>query len=249
MTAPTTTDAWLARVATLVELCRRRWPQHGDDLDDVLHHATYLARDWQRGAPVVHDGIRSPSLEPTGHSVGGHSDPVYAAVEAMDDRQRGMGTLDGPWTLERRREAARSLVTTCLLTMARAETAEQAKRNITGALYNLRTALSRTHQAMGPEDVRARVKDNGANGCTQHARLRDHKDRPVIVDASHKAGGRSGWCRWCCDQRDAFHIARIPLPALEAHQRGSRITQQDMLRWIADDKAADRKGRKGRKAS
>jgi len=237
-------DPWLARLDTLTRACTARWPQHTADLQHVRDLAAQLTHDWHLADPVTHDGIRSPNLEPSGHSIGGHSDPTLTIV---------LG-LEPGWDAERAREAARSGVMRCLVTLSRQNDEHRARRNVQGAIDNLRTALGRTHLRMPSPGALAKMDGPPDRvPCLSCKRVTNHKGEPLYVDASHKAGGRNGLCQWCDGYKEAHH--RLPpVRTLERkHLNGETITVAKVERDLADERAAERKRnqrkRSGRKAS
>jgi hypothetical protein len=253
---PNPPDPWLAKVDTLTQVCAHLWPEHCDSLDHIRTLAAQLTHDWHLADPLTHDGIRSPNLEPSGHGIGGHSDPVFAAVAAMDDNDRQRVVIRdgevtvvshitaGPWTIQRKREAARSLVMVALVSMSRADDAERAHRNVDAALSNLQRAVGRTQQVI--TDAMRSVR-NGLGGkpdrtaCTSCARVKDHRGDPLYIDASRKASGRNGLCHWC-DGFRAEHNRLPPIHTLERkHLHGETITVAKVTRDLADERAAERK--------
>jgi len=235
--------AWYAELVGLLDEAAARWPSTSRLIDDMRHTATQLAAAAPEAEAFVDsgDGLRSPSFEGGGRSIGAHADPTFnvaAANVAAPGRHTPVDLLAE--AADHRRQAVRSLrlalcapgVEPDAVFPERPERAQDGARVrphmppmrpqmtttrecLDGARAHLAEALSLTHRVLPPTTTLRRLKHQGDKGCLAHRRT----GRFAPTDKRHR-----GLCRWCYDYQRAHgtmptpevvarHDAGYPIPA------------------------------------
>lgn len=253
-TAPTLPD--------VLDALAERWPRLADDVDDVRTRVHQLEATVPKVVGYTRlglDGLRSPSLEPGRSSSGDidYADPTGAAVIAT------AGDWPEKLPANNRSSATVRLAHRALTAALKLDDEREVKRRLAVIAGDLEDALGHLQRALPKPGTltRIRAEDGGDQGCTSCRRGRDSRDRPIFSPTDRKSRGACGLCGWCYEyaaekatkagvtDRAAATDEQWwpPVKAVEAHNRGERITVQRLTRLEADDRAARKRRDEKRK--